>query len=792
MGRLVGEYTVHPAQGASANGYICDLDGQYVPAMRVVQFFRGQWRTPPPDGVDLPQISGVFDPKGTGQIKGNVRGRSGFPFVAVRDAAESAGTAGGKAGRNGSAPPSVQSTAALAGNSRNAVDGVYVGTYGSNPDDTVTAKLYVKFVDDGSVNGTLSGLFTFDVPPTPGARPVTYTYKLIGVGQTGNTYPFQFWSVKPIGQPPPDAYAITRLSGGFAQGPLVDDGKGGYQRVTNRDGISGQVIGTNNRITNKFELVRDKGASADLDHLMAVQASAPGSVATTTAPARRANPSPSSAASNDIDSALAAVRSEWVTAPTSPGARPDIQGVFNGTYTREGEAPAKFKLTIKHNGTTQVIDGMATIYLATDSGTKAYTYSLRGSQDGGGTFHLLANEWETIPPTGFKNFKGMGFEGRFLSNLNQNTGRIVSVEATGSFAALCVPQFEATWDAAESADINGTIAAQKAVGNADEAAALQARAEMMKNARPTQLAPAGLVRKSATYWAGSSDFLREVFDGGFADDVDEDPDFRGMFVAYVDLFSEKCAAFLPADHRTLTITTVTTTWYAGGGGPHTETSTKSVEIDSRFIPKYVEYSGVPPAPGSEQEKEQTTKTFAIAGQILHAGGASHGTSPADANALLRLMAAHGGLAGAAGMDRFFAREVKAAGPSAALRQLGENFLRGATGQPSLQDAGATIAGAAAESDRDLPPGRFLHLVDAAHAFYRDPAHARLGSRFETAFDESLAAKYRNLMTPEEEYYYANDFEHRFRDQIMQPRERCTDPAWPRLHPAVEECIAELQ
>jgi hypothetical protein len=83
------------------------------------------------------------------------------------------------------------------------------------------------------------------------------------------------------------------------------------------------------------------------------------------------------------------------------------------------------------------------------------------------------------------------------------------------------------------------------------------------------------------------------------------------------------------------------------------------------------------------------------------------------------------------------------------------------------------------------------LIDAAHAFYRDPANARLKSRFETAFGETLAAKYQGVMTPEEEYYYANDFSGRFRDQIMQPRAYCKDPEWPRLHPAVEDCVKEL-
>ena len=60
-----------------------------------------------------------------------------------------------------------------------------------------------------------------------------------------------------------------------------------------------------------------------------------------------------------------------------------------------------------------------------------------------------------------------------------------------------------------------------------------------------------------------------------------------------------------------------------------------------------------------------------------------------------------------------------------MRQLNENFLRGATGEPSLQQADGKIDGAAAETDKDLPPGRFARFVDGANAFYRDPANAKL-------------------------------------------------------------------
>jgi hypothetical protein len=489
----------------------------------------------------------------------------------------------------------------------------------------------------------------------------------------------------------------------------------------------------------------------------------------------------------------AAESAKVASAQISNNLRPSVAGVFNGTYTREKEPPTKFKLTMTYpsgggGGGSANLAGMATIYLPVDSGTKAYTYSLKGAEDGYGNFELKVYDWETIPPADFKNFKAMGFNGRFVPDLTRNTARIINAQPDATFF---VPKFEATWDAAESSDLKSTIAAQEAVGAADQVAALKAHAEDVKNAKPRQLASRDLVRKSRAYWGGyRSDFIREIFDGGFASDVDDDPMFQSLFTDYVDLFSKNCAAYLPAGHKTVTITTVTTTTYPGGATT-TSTTSKTVEVDSRFIPKYVEYSGVDPVPGSDQEKEQTARTIAIAGQIFHAGGPSHGVGPADANALLHLEAAHGVLGGT-GMDKFFATEVKATGPSAALRQMGENLLRGATGEPSLQEAGARIDDAEAETDKDLPPGRFARLIDAANAFYRDPANTRLKSRFETAFDETLAAKYQGVMTRDEEYYYANDFESRFRGQIMQPRSYCKDPEWPRLHPAVEECIEELQ
>lgn len=763
-GTLDGEYTVYVADGADTKAYTCDVKGRFVAANRRVQLIRGGWKAPPPAGIDMTMMNGVFDPSGgngAGGISGTMRGAAP-KFEAIRDADETAKLLNGTAGNKPAGAPG--SPAAPAGSRppntpipRTEIDGVYVGTYGSNPDDRVQAKLYVKFIDNGSVNGILDGVFTLDVPPAAGAKPITYTYKLAGY-YAGS---FVFHSAKPVGKPAPGAYALTQIYAEFDKTPYVMGRNRQLEFTYIREQISGKMADGNGRMgSNKFQGKLDKDASAKLDTLMAsAQANAASAVASTASTA----------------------------SPAAHGVRPNIAGVFNGTYTRANESPTRFKLTITHanNNLSGMAAGMATIYLPSDSGTKAYTYSLIGHYSPN-DFQLKVNDWETIPPKDFKDFRGMGFNGEFRSNMNQNTARIISRPLSGSDLVFFVPTFEATWDANESADIKGTLAAQKAVGDADQVAALKAHDDVLKNAKPKQLASKDLVRKSQAYWdIYKSDFIREVFDGGFADDVDADPAFQILYTQYVELYSKYCSDYLPADHLLVTVTTVTTL-----GGNVIDTKTETLKMDPRFVDKYAQYIGIKPAPGSEQEKEQTAKTLAIAGRILNASGPSHGTSPADANALLHLAAAHG-LLGGAGMDKFFATEVKANGPSAALRQMGENLLRGATGQPSLQEAGGKIAGAQAETDKDLPPGRFTHLVDAAHAFYRDPANSRLKARFETAFDETLATRFHGIMTREEEYYYANDYEARFRNQIMQPRARSTDPAWPRLHPVVEECVVDI-
>ncbi|HSU67949.1 MAG TPA: hypothetical protein VLJ39_13825 [Tepidisphaeraceae bacterium] len=824
--------------------------------------------------------------------------RPGPQFQAVRDADESAKLDAAVAAKNAAGAPATPPARRRAAANRaapgpssppppsapapgpdaaspTAINGVYTGGYevagavGVGGD--FKAKLSLKSTDDGS----LTGLFTFDLPPSSGSR--SATYKLTGRYVAGNRWPFQFTTIEPLGKPAPDFYAITSLSACFAQGPPVRGRDGHMEYSVNPDHISGPVSG---HASVAFAALRDKAESADLDKVMAAQASAAGAVSTTApaAPVVRRSyegvyngtytgkqgptkfkltlwmqqenrtlegellntnigglltlylpegsgtkaytseltgiytlsqilqvtsgrwepPLPGNFrvagfegrfdpdggnACRQISGYLAnskfqAIRDADESARMDPErlrnpVQPGFDGVFNGTYTRAGGPPAKFKLTMTHNGHTAGLSGLATIYLPVGSGTKAYTYDLNGIETGHDQFQLRVNDWATMPPRDFQNFRSMGFKGAAVIDLVKNTARIASVPVTGSDVSDFVPQFEATWDATESADIKGVIAAQKAVDAEDYAAAMKAREETVRNAPPKQLASKDLVRKSRAYWDGyRNDMIREVFDGGFGAAIDEDQQFQLLFCTYVETYSAKYAALLPANHQTVTVTQNTNRKFDNNGNLISgDTRTFTVEMDSRFVAKYREF--------------HASLTSRGAGMRGAAAAMMSGASPRDMiNDLL---------APAHDMQRFFANHD---GKSAAMRQLAENFLRGATGEPSLQQADGKIDGAQAETDKDLPPGRYARFVDGANAYFRerakaDPAKFGDSSSHDTVFCQRLAELCQSDMSRQEEYYYANDFEGRFA-QIMGARAKCADPAWPRLHADVEKAIEQVR
>jgi hypothetical protein len=498
-----------------------------------------------------------------------------------------------------------------------------------------------------------------------------------------------------------------------------------------------------------FDAVRDRADSANLDQTMASQMSAAGQM------------SPS--------------------APAAPITRLHaIDGVYNGTYTGK-EGPIKFKLTITQLGGGKLA-GVCTVFLPVDSGTKGYTYSLEGVNDPSHRhFELYDREWDTIPP---KDFEKTGWDGTFAPNVAANSARIFSVQRPGPRFG---PKFEATWDPVESADLTVAMAAQRAVGpprvpppTAQEIAAkaaahieaVRAHADALEHAPPKQLASKNLVRKSQQYWDGyKTDMIREIFDGGFGAAIDENAQFQSVFCAYVEMFSKNCPDCLPADHQTVTVTQKTNRKFDQFGNVISEDiATATIEMDSRFVDSYSKFN--------------STAALRSQGMQMALAAQRQGGTQGMLRGLFAL---------AFDTQKFFADH---SGKSAAMRQLNENFLRAIRGEPSLQQSDGKIDGAQAETDKNLPPGRYARFVDGANAYFRErekaePAKYGNDASRDTALCQRLAELYDVHMSREEEYYYANDFARRF-IPIMGPESSCPDPAWPVLHPDVEQALEELK
>ena len=140
-------------------------------------------------------------------------------------------------------------------------------------------------------------------------------------------------------------------------------------------------------------------------------------------------------------------------------------------------------------------------------------------------------------------------------------------------------------------------------------------------------------------------------------------------------------------------------------------------MDSRFVAKYRQF--------------YASLTSRVEGMRGAAAAMMSGASPrAMVNDLM---------APARDMQRFFANHDA---KSAAMRQLNENFLRGINGEPSLQQADGKIAGAQAETDKDLPPGRYARFVDGANAYFRERAKAH-----PTTIRGRCSARYRAVSAP---------------------------------------------
>jgi|GEM_PF-5199059 len=283
---------------------------------------------------------------------------------------------------------------------------------------------------------------------------------------------------------------------------------------------------------------------------------------------------------------------------------------------------------------------------------------------------------------------------------------------------------------------------QGAAGGATSTATTQAAV------LPPETSKNGIIYKPQEYWNGyHSEIIRQVFDGTYSRDVDSTWGFRLLFEGYVESFSSDCRAFLPARHEGVTSTQVHETVDRYGNViTRQEGESETIQVDSRFAPKYREYFS----------RSVRAPSEGLGGAI----GVLSGRVTAD-DVL------------GPGLDaiKFFKME-SCQGP--AMRQMGENLLRASTGSPSLQQS---------EGERSLSPGRFTRFVDGCAAFFR--AHPGKVREY-GEYCGCLSEKYGRLMTVAEEAKYANDFEHLFWNGIAQPWAR-SDPAWPRLHPVVEQC-----
>jgi hypothetical protein len=574
-----------------------------------------------------------------------------------------------------------------------AINGVYEGTY-TCAQGPRTLKLTLQV----GVNGSLTGIFTFYLPPISHAR--AFSYSLNGTYEAGSGR----FTLNPIKweTTPPAGYSMVGMEGVF-------------------DSSSAKVTG---RITTAmcgaFQASRSHAEPANTVSTLAPQQAPP-----------TAQTLPQTAP------------------PTGQPSATSMTGVYSGTYScNSGTAKLKVSLIGAPDNT---ITGFFIIDLPDDGGR--FTYKLGGRYAWGAhQFLLNAVEWGPPTPPAYSMAR---LSGKYYPGSDMLAGSVAS-----SFCG----DFHSTRDKSESPEsIAATLQTPPAAKPVQAQAPAASSAADLKSQLPPPAPPNGLVRKSRAYWdTYQSDLIRQIFDGGFGTDIASVREFQFFFTTYVEMFSKDCRAYLPPQHVTIEVTQNLEKTDRYG---HTTTEqmgqTGSVEVDSRFAPSYREFG-----------ESVTSSSNALAGALAVASGRT------TVDEVLNPAANRD-------LDRFFAKESCR---SAAMHQLGENLLRAATGKRTLQEVGATIPGAAAETDKSLPPGRYARFVDGCNAYYRDPANSRFSMSGSGSYCRCLGEQYQHVMTRDEESLYANDFDRRFNKDIAQPRSVSTNPSWPRLHPAADRCL----
>jgi hypothetical protein len=296
------------------------------------------------------------------------------------------------------------------------INGVYNGSY---VDAQGTTKFKLSLTENA--NGMLAGVFTFYLPG--GSDTNAYTRDLLGHYIPGSRL-FALragkWETVPPGQ-----VVMMGMNGIFDPGGGEGAGK-----------ISGKMLA---RPGAPFEAIRDAAESANLAGMIAARKAAGPPVAS----AAPASQPPAAAAVQTPPSAQAP---GLQLAPSTA-----INGVYNGTYSCVNGS-VNLKLSLKSTG-NGVLTGFFTFDLPPDAGGSRATYKLTGRYAWGvHQFVLTAQAVGTPAPSEYSMSR---VSGSYVAGSDWIEGRL---------NGPACDSFHATRDKAESANLDGIMAAQAGAG----------------------------------------------------------------------------------------------------------------------------------------------------------------------------------------------------------------------------------------------------------------------------------------------------------------------------------------
>jgi len=280
-----------------------------------------------------------------------------------------------------------------------------------------------------------------------------------------------------------------------------------------------------------------------------------------------------------------------------------------------------------------------------------------------------------------------------------------------------------------------------------ELAAKRAKRDDDERQKRERTIKAGLVYKNRSYWSQfqASEELNNLFSGEQVPSVIH----RSFYVSYVNTYSEVCEKYLPPDSVTFESYRIRQSII----GDQKE-DVRTIRVAPSFVANYRSYQK---DPGIIKLGETSHKTL------------RDGIGSLISEAMSEFFEPH------LGMQAFVTR---AGCQSATMRQMSENVLRQALGQPSLQGAAHRIPQAAQESDAVTKPSRFTRFEDGCLDYEAGEMKK---------WCSCLDRVYRGVMTQEERVRYANDHQ-AWLDEVRntQPQGR-HDPRW-RLYEPLNQCL----